>query len=81
MSGLHGFTQFERKPRLVTGLRAAVFALTPLGLGVVAAQASAGAIASLGILNEDVVSTLGATNLPFTEGGLLWSVSRRSGRG
>lgn len=53
----------------VTGLRASVFALTPLILGLVMGQVAAGAIASLGTLNEAVISTLGAINLSFTEGG------------
>ncbi|MGA2665413.1 MAG: FUSC family protein [Nitrososphaerales archaeon] len=70
MSGSSGFTHFDRKDvDAVTGVRAAAFALTPLILGLVAGQVGAGAIATLGTLNEDVLPTLGAINLTVTEGG------------
>jgi hypothetical protein len=70
LSGPTSITHIERKEfDVVTGLRSAAFALTPLILGLIVGQASAGAIATLGTLNEDVVSTLGAINLNFTEGG------------
>jgi hypothetical protein len=70
LSGPGGITHFERKDvDAVTGVRAAAFALAPLILGLVLGQAGAGAIATLGTLNEDVVSTLGAINLTVTEGG------------
>jgi len=70
LSGLSGFTHLERKDiDAVTGVRAAAFALTPFILGLIVGQVSAGAIATLGTLNEDVVSTLGAINLTVTEGG------------
>jgi Fusaric acid resistance protein-like len=79
LSGLRDITRFERNQLdVVTGLRATAFALTPLALGLLSNQVGAGAIASLGALNEDVVSTLGAINLSFTEPGAA-SLLRRVG--
>lgn len=68
MSGLRDVAKVDRAQLdYITGLRAASFALTPLLLGFLANQVGAGVIASLGVLNEDVVSTLGALNLSFAE--------------
>lgn len=63
---------------LLTGLRAAAFAIAPLIFGLAVGQLGAGALVSLGTLNEDVVSALGAINLSFTEPGGS-SILRRVG--